>query len=388
MTTRKSKRQEAYAVLAEIEPGDTKPVPIDLTNSTSTSSAEAENLAFSVGDGTHIAIFDRDALHRQLRLGGVHDSYDSTAVPLSTSQEEQARLERLRTLSFEDPKRSLLIGKTEMHAALAALRDECPAFMQVIDLVDRAVHLSRMAGTGLSLPPIVLVGAPGLGKTHFSKRLAAALGSEQHAFSCATNSDAQALVVGHPVSWKGARMGVLTEALLGGETANPLIVLDELDKLVTHATEKPFHTLLALLEPENASALVDEYLRVPFDVSHALILATANDLDALPEFIRDRLLVIDVRAPSGLGLLAVTRRIAQQIIAAHRDVFEHPDDAVIIRLARAHPRRIRRILTLALGHAAAAGRTRIQVGDIDAAEQVAAEAPAAMPIGFLQHHHA
>lgn len=272
--------------------------------------------------------------------------------------------------------------------SVASSTPACPGFLPVIDLVDRGVHLSRVAGTGLAFPPMLIVGPPGIGKTHFCKRLAAALGAEQHAFSCATNSDAQALIVGHPVSWKGARMGVLTEALLGGETGNPLIVLDELDKFVTHATEKPYHSLLALLEPENASALVDEYLRVPFDVSHALILATANDLDTLPAFIGDRLLVINVPPPSGAELLAVTRRIVQAIIAAHRDVFDRPDDAVIIRLARAHPRRIRRILTLALGHAAAAGRTRILGGDIDAAERIAADAPTAMPIGFLQHHHA
>ena len=166
--------------------------------------------------------------------------------------------------------------------SLTRLREECPGFVEVIALVERAAALSAMAGTGIAIPPLLLVGPPGLGKTHFSRRLAAALGVEQHAHSCATNSDAQALFVGHPPTWRGARMGVVTEAMLGGETGNPLIVLDEVDKFMTHSSEKPFHSLLTLLEPENACALVDEYLRVPFDLSHCLIMATANDIDALP----------------------------------------------------------------------------------------------------------
>lgn len=126
-----------------------------------------------------------------------------------------------------------------------------------------------MANTGIPLPPLLLVGRRGLGKTHFSRRLAPALGVEQHAFSCATNSDAQTPPIDHPPSWRGARLGVLIEAVLGGDTANPRILLDEVDKFATHSTEKPYNALLTLREPENPCALVDKDLRIPFDLSHA-----------------------------------------------------------------------------------------------------------------------
>lgn len=339
--------------------------------------------------GGTVAIFDLGAVRTQLRLGTCRaDEPDVTwtdqPAMAASSPEEQSRLERLRALSFTDPRRPLLQAHAAMRAGLAALRDECPAFTAVIDLIDRSLALSHRSGTGIAFPPILLCGAPGIGKTHFSRRLASALGTEQHQFSCGTNSDAQALVAGHPTSWKGARMGAITEALLGGAMANPLIVLDEVDKFVTHASEKPYNSLLALIEPENAVALVDEYLRIPFDLSHCLILATANDVDLLPEFIRDRFLIVDVPLPTGAGLIAVTRHIANTIIAGHGDAFTEPGETVIVRLARAHPRRIRRVLTLALGYAAAAGRNHLIVADIDAAEQIAAGVSPAMPIGFIR----
>ena len=112
-------------------------------------------------------------------------------------------------------------------------------------------------------------------------------------------------------------MGVVTEAILGGDIGNPLIVLDEIDKFVTHSAEKPYNSLLALLEPENACALVDEYLRVPFDLSRCMILATANDGDLLPSFIQDRFLIVTIAPPDGAMLHAIARRIAADIIAEH-----------------------------------------------------------------------
>lgn len=337
--------------------------------------------------GPSLAIFDKPALFRQLRLaqpGG--DVFDETVTPfVAASSDEQTRFERLRALAGEEPLRHLVVADEDTPERLAKLREECPGFVTVIALIERAVALSAVAGTAIALPPILLVGPPGLGKTHFSRRLAAALGVEQHAFSCATNSDAQALLSGHPASWRGARMGVLTEALLGGETANPLILLDEVDKFVTHSSEQPYNSLLALLEPENACALVDEYLRVPFDLSRCLIVATANDLEVLPSFIQDRFLVVAITPPDGAMLRAIASRIAGEIIMAHGDAFALPDELVLVRLASTNPRGIRRLVALALGFAAQAGRRHLIVADVTAAGAVvqAGSQGTRRPMGFI-----
>lgn len=337
--------------------------------------------------GPSLAIFDRPALLKQLKLsqpGG--DVFDETVIPFAAaSSDEQMRLERLRALAAEEPLRRLVVADTDTPERLAQLREECPGFVDVIALIERAVALSAVTETALAFPPLLLVGPPGLGKTHFSRRLAAALGAEQHTFSCATNSDAQALLIGHPPTWRGARMGVLTEAILAGDTANPLILLDEVDKFVTHSTEKPYNALLDLLESENAGALVDEYLRIPFNLSRCLIVATANDLEALPGFIQDRFMVVAISPPDGPMLRAIATRIAAEIITAHGDVFVLPDEAVLARLARTNPRGIRRLVALALGFAAQAGRRHLTVADVTAADAViqAGRQGTRGPIGFM-----
>lgn len=345
---------------------------------------QEEPAATSPTGGPSVAIFDKPSLLKQIRLAGGDDSDGDGPSAASVSGDEQTRLAQLRTLACHDAIRRLVVAEPTTRDRLALLREECPGFVEVIALVERAVALSAVAGTAIAFPPLLLVGPPGLGKTHFSRRLGKALGAEQHAFSCSNNSDAQALLVGHPPTWRGARMGVLTEALLGGETGNPLVVLDEIDKFVTHSSEKPYNALLGLLEPENASALVDEFLRIPFDLSRCLVIATANELDILPDFIQDRFLVVKVEPPDGAMLRAIADRMAAEILAAHGDAFAPPDEAVIASLASTNPRGIRRIVTLALGFAALAGRRHLAVDDVADAEAIVGKQAARETIGFIR----
>ncbi|WP_175506948.1 AAA family ATPase [Bosea sp. CRIB-10] len=334
-----------------------------------------------------IAIFDHSALLRQLELiyGRRYMFDDEVELGLpqpSLSNEEQLRLDKLRWLADDErgPLRPLLFGSQVMRDRLAEARLTCPNFVTVIDLIDRAVALSVLTETALVVPPILLLGPPGVGKTHASKAIAASLGTAIQAISCATNSDCQQLVVGHPTSWRGARMGVVNEALLGADSAQPVLLLDEIDKFESHRDEQPYAVLLNLLEPQNSDAILDEYLRVPFDLSRMIIIATANDVDRLPAFIQDRLLMVEIAPPLGADLLVITRRIVTEAGGA----ITVPGDGVIARLARAHPRQIKRIVRLALGYAAGAGRSHLTVTDVEAAERLAVGTATRGPIGFLQ----
>ncbi|MCP4560765.1 MAG: AAA family ATPase [Bosea sp.] len=337
-----------------------------------------------------VPVYDHGVALRQIELligrqwHGDREEYLGSPLP-SLSESDQLRFDRLVAL-YNDPqegRRPLLFGTDGMVSALTRTRRLCPGFEAVIDLVIRATILSRRTGTPLFVPPILLLGPPGTGKTHASQLIARALVTEIHAISCATNSDAQALVVGHPTSWKAARMGQLTEAMAMGSTAQPVVLLDELDKLSTHSSEKPYHTLLTVLEGENSRALLDEFVRVPFDLSGVVFIATANDGDALPNFIIDRLTVFTIAKPRDEALLAVTGLIAANIVAELRGCVAMPTHDVLRRAARHNPRRLGKLLRLAFGFAAADGRDALTLADIVAAETIVVGAAQARPIGFL-----
>ncbi len=323
-------------------------------------------------------IFDPGEVYEQMRLLSAGDD-DETA---HLSSEDTTRFEKLRWLSRQSAWKPVLLGTAPMREQLSMLRLRCPGFAAVTDLVDRAIALSIMTGTPLSLPPLLLAGPPGLGKTHYSKSLAVVLGVPVHAWSCATNSDAMQLITGHPTSWRGARMGLLTEALVTSDSASPVVLLDEIDKFHTHRDEQPYSILLNVLEAENAEALLDEYLRVRFNVSHAVFIATANDLSALPDFIRDRFLTVEVVAPTGADLLALTRQIAVKVLTPLG--LPMPGDTVLAALARHNPRRIARVLRLALGFAAAEGRDVLVPADVVAADAIASAQAARASIGFIR----
>ncbi|MFC5506302.1 AAA family ATPase [Bosea massiliensis] len=323
-------------------------------------------------------IFDPGDVYEQMRLLAAGDD-DETA---HLSSEDTTRFEKLRWLSRQSARKPVLFGTVPMREQLSELTARCPGFVAVTALVDRAVALSIMTGTPLSLPPLLLAGPPGIGKTHFAKSLAAVLGVPTHAWSCATNSDAMQLITGHPTSWRGARMGLLTEAIVTSGSANPVVLLDEIDKFVTHRDEQPYNILLNVLESENAEALLDEYLRVRFDVSRACIVATANDVSVLPDFIRDRFLIVRIVSPTGADLLALTRQIAAKIITPLG--LPMPGDTVMAALARHHPRRIARVLRLALGFAAAQGRDALVPADVAAADALASAQAAGPSIGFIR----
>lgn len=326
---------------------------------------------------TTALIFGHADVGEQLRLLAIENGDTS-----HLGNEEASRFNKLCWLTEQPTRKPLLFGAQRMREQLDELRRTSPSFVAVTDLVDRAMALSLLAEAPVAIPPLLLVGPPGVGKTYYTKALAAILGVPVHAWSCAMNSDAMQLITGHPTSWRGARMGLLTEALVTSSSASPVFLLDEVDKFMTHRDEQPYNILLNVLEGENSATLLDEYLRVRFDVSHAIFIATANDVSVLPDFILDRFLVIPIATPIGDALIAVTQQIAAKIITPLG--LPMPGDAVLAVLARRNPRRIGRVLRLALGFAAAQGRKVLESADIRAADTLASREASPAQIGFMR----
>ena len=174
------------------------------------------------------------------------------------------------------------------------------------------------------------------------------------------------ILSGSSSQWKGARPGKVFEAVVQGEFANPVVVVDEIDKAATGAQFDPLGALYTLLEHDTARHFTDEFAEVPIDCSAVVWVATANDATGIPEPILNRLNVYEIAPPDEAGLRAIALRLYQDIRGSHdwgASFPEAPSDACLDRMAQMQPRDMRRALMGAFGAAKLDGRHALQPSD-------------------------
>jgi ATP-dependent Lon protease len=314
-----------------------------------------------------IAIFDPADVRNEIqKLSLTSEQDEILGLVDPQAQEDKIRLKVLKRLlahplGFERPS---LFGNPDMAQRVLACKKAAPHFGELIDIVARAVTLSHITNSPLRLPPILLVGEPGIGKTHISKRVAQALGTGIH--EIALNMTDAFRLRGLNTAWKGARMGQIANAILESHTASPIILIDEFDKPATiHQAENPLDIFHALFEQENSRRFVDDYLEFPLRADQIIWISSANGIRSIPPSIIDRLLIVHIPSPSEEHLGSIIENIYSAANASYGGRFE-PTLAPEIRahLTNYNPRRTGRLFDLSFARAAFEGRSALTLADI------------------------
>jgi ATP-dependent Lon protease len=260
---------------------------------------------------------------------------------------------------------SRYIIKPSTAAAVDDLYGASPNFSAVVDDLRKYLALAVAGNEAVQFTPMLLIGEPGLGKTYFAKRLAHVLATGFE-FVSMSSLTAGWVLTGASAQWHNARPGKIAQTLIEGEYANPVVVLDEVDKAGGDARYDPMGALYTLLERDTARDFKDEFIDVDIDASHILWVATANDESAIPEPILNRMNVYEIDRPDAEGSRRIALSVYREILDAHRWPFPpEPADNVLEKLAAIPPRDMRKLLLDAFGTAQLAGRDHLLPEDID-----------------------
>lgn len=151
----------------------------------------------------------------------------------------------------------------------------------------------KLRNPNINSPILCFVGPPGVGKTSLGVGIAQSLQKEFYKISVGGLNDSAELN-GHRRTYIGASCGKIIQAISKCESSNPLILIDEVDKMVKDYKGDPASVLLDILDYEQNKIFTDNYLEEPFDLSKVLFILTANDLNAIPEVLKDRLEIIEL----------------------------------------------------------------------------------------------
>lgn len=232
-----------------------------------------------------------------------------------------------------------------------SLNVDCPNFKEVAQFYKGSFVLNNskyIFDRSYTAPtPILLLGEPGIGKTHFAKRLAKILGTSFH-FLDANSITASWVLTGSSGQWQNADAGSIFKYVLDSNTISPVVILDEIDKLSQGKNYDPFSVFHQMFEPENACHFKDEFLNVTFDASKIIYVLTANNVNNIPESLLSRMRVFDIQRPNHEEMKIITQNIYRDIIGNTPLLKPKLNNSILDKLVSLPPRDIKKQISNAV----------------------------------------
>ena len=358
---------EKYEVLAALEPAARLHLVVTLLSRRREVLKAAHDIEGAVqqkvsdAERQHILRKKLEAIQAELGEGpeGEEDDLSNKlgglTLPEDVRAQVQKELSRLRKLPDASPEKSVARGwlqwiadlpwssSTEDNLDVENARRTLDADHNGLEKVKKRVlqflAVRKLRGD-LRGPILCLFGPPGVGKTSLGQSVARALGRKFVRLSLGGVRD-EAEIRGHRRTYVGAMPGRIVQALKRAGTLNPVVMLDEIDKVGHGAMGDPSAALLEVLDPEQNKAFVDHYLEVPVDLSKVLFIATANTLDTVPLALRDRMEIIEIPSYTLDEKAAIARaHLWPKQLEAHglEGVAVTLSDAALARIVAAHTR--------------------------------------------------
>ncbi len=256
------------------------------------------------------------------QIAALRTRLEEAKPPADVFAQAERELKRLDIIPAASPEYSVIVGYVETIASLpwSTLSEDNLDLDKAQEILDRdhydlekikrrlieylAVRKLNPTGQG---PILCLLGPPGVGKTSLGQSIADALGRKFSRMSLGGIRD-EAEIRGHRRTYIGAMPGRIIQELRRVGTRNPVLMLDEIDKIGADFRGDPASALLEVLDPRQNNAFVDRYLDVPFDLSQIIFIATANFLEGIPGPLYDRMEVLSLAGYTEREKLEIARK--------------------------------------------------------------------------------
>ena len=287
---------------------------------------------------------------QEIEFIGSHRLFNrKTAEEMLDSRQNRQRTEIETYFSIENDSgyRELKEVDIQLFKATMRLKKDFPNCESLLSFIERQAALCRFnKHQELTLPPILLVGSPGVGKTAVLRKLGELIDLPFSQIDCGTIT-ANFIISGNSPQWAGAKPGRILTVLKKGHFANPIVVLDEIDKMSVRPDHDPFGPMYSLLDKDASKCFTDEFIpEVPIDASKLSIIATANETKNIPEAILSRFTIIQIESLEKYQTEIVIASIYKDLLDGlhHKNRFsKFLREKVVMELKCYTPRQIKQV---------------------------------------------